>query len=71
MPLAGASYAHAVPMYNLLILATPLDVSLVPYTTHERRGSGDVWLISQASLPLITFWREFSLCQSHCRKNDL
>ena len=32
-----------------------------------KRGSGDIGLIPQASLTLITFWREISLCQSHCR----
>ena len=33
-----------------------------------KRGSGDIQLIPQASL---TFWREISLRQSHCRKDNL
>ena len=41
--------------------------SLVPRPPYERRGSGDVRLIPQASLTLITFWGEFSL---HCRKHN-
>ena len=42
-----------------------------PQTPPKKRGSGDIWLISLASLTLITFWREISLCQSHCRKHNL
>ena len=38
--------------------------------TYER-GSGDIRLIPQASLTLITFWREISFHQSHCRKHNL
>ena len=34
---------------------------------YERRGSGDVWPIPWVSLMLITFWREISFHQSHCR----
>ena len=40
-----------------------------PDPTYER-GSGDIWLISQASLMLITFRTEISLRQSHCRKDN-
>ena len=36
-----------------------------------ERGSGDIRLIPRASLILITFWREISLHQSHCRKDNL
>ena len=36
-----------------------------------KRGSGDIRLIPRASLTLITFWREISLRQSHCRKHNL
>ena len=36
-----------------------------------KRGSGDIWPIPLASLTLITFWREISLRQSHCRKHNL
>ena len=41
-----------------------------PDPTYER-GSGDIRLIPRASLTLITFWREISLRQSHCRKHNL
>ena len=41
-----------------------------PDPTQEER-SDDIRLISQASLTLITFWRESSLRQSHCRKHNL
>ena len=41
-----------------------------PDPTYER-GSGDIRLIPRASLTLITFWRENSLRQSHCRKDNL
>ena len=41
-----------------------------PDPTYER-GSGGIRLIPQASLTLITFWREISLRQSHCRKHNL
>ena len=36
-----------------------------------ERGSGDIRLIPRASLTLITFQREISLRQSHCRKHNL
>jgi len=36
-----------------------------------KRGSGDIQLIPQVSLTLITFQREISLRQSHCRKHNL
>ena len=41
-----------------------MGISLVPDPTYQR-GSGDIRLIPQASLTLITFWREISLHQSH------
>ena len=41
-----------------------------PDPTYER-GSGDIWLISQASLMLITFRTEISLRPSQCRKDNL
>ena len=41
-----------------------------PDTTYER-GSGDIWLIPRASLTLITFRKEISLHQSHCRKHNM
>ena len=52
---------------SLLAGSLVLRPSLVPY----ERGSGDIQLIPRASLTLITFWREISLRQSHCRKNNL
>ena len=45
--------------------------SLVPRPHLRERGSGDIRLIPRASLTLITFWREISLRQSHCRKDNL
>ena len=45
--------------------------SLVPRPHLRERGSGDIRLIPRASLKLITFWREISLRQSHCRKDNL
>ena len=47
----------------------PGNVVSFPDSTYER-GSGDTRLIPQASLMLIT-WREISLRQSHCRKQNL
>ena len=41
-----------------------------PDPTYER-GSGDIRLIPWGSLMLITFWREISLRQSHCRTHNL
>ena len=45
--------------------------SLVPRPHLRERGSGDIRKIPRASLKLITFWREISLRQSHCRKDNL
>ena len=45
--------------------------SLVPRPHLRERGSGDIRQIPRASLKLITFWREISLRQSHCRKDNL
>ena len=42
-----------------------------PDPTRTRRGSGDIWVIPRTSITLITFCREISLCQSHCRKHNL
>ena len=44
----------------------PRNVVSSPDPTYKR-GSGDIRLIPQASLMLITFRRESSLHQSHCR----
>jgi len=49
----------------------PEEVSLVPRPHLRERGSGDIRLIPRASLTFITFWREISLHQSHCRKDNL
>ena len=38
---------------------------------HPRGESGDIWPIPWALLTLITFWGEFSICRSHCRKRHL
>jgi len=38
---------------------------------HPRGESGDIWPIPWALLTLITFWEEFSICRSHCRKRHL
>ena len=45
--------------------------SLVPRPHLRERGSGDIRPIPRASLTFITFWREISLRQSHCRKDNL
>ena len=50
---------------SLLTVYLPLVSS--PDPTYDR-GSGDIQLIPRASL---TFWREISLRQSHCRKDNL
>ena len=57
------SRKYARPLAALALVSSPDPT--------YKRGSGDIWLIPQASLTLITFWREISLRQSHCRKDDL
>ena len=49
----------------LFLVATPSTLVSPPYPTQE-----EIRLIPQASLTLIPFWGEISLCQSHCRKHN-
>ena len=50
--------------FGLYLVVSSLDPTY-------KRGSGDIWLIPQASLTLITFWTEISLRQSDYRKDNL
>ena len=69
----AAVHAHAQSLcWSALVTKTFVHSTIVssPDPTYER-GSGDIRLIPRASLMLITFWREISLRQSHCRKDNL
>ena len=50
----------------MFLVTTPSTLVLSPDPTQE-----EIRLIPQASLTLITFWREISLHQSDCRKHSL